>query len=170
MGGQVVAHAFHILHRDADWVDSGAKIEKVVLTAPDVDKAEFNDQFKQEIAALSRNFIVYVSSNDRALLMSRILNLGRRLGESTLNPDNPDQLEAAAGVLELVEPGKDLVSLVDVTPVNRTRNFHNFSLEIPQFFDDLFLRLVNVDIPSSRPEYRVTTPTGAVYRVLTRGR
>ena len=170
MGGQVVAHAFHILHRDADWVDSGAKIEKVVLTAPDVDKAEFNDQFKQEIAALSRNFIVYVSSNDRALLMSRILNLGRRLGESTLNPDNPDQLEAAAGVLELVEPGKDLVSLVDVTPVNRTRNFHNFSLEIPQFFDDLYLRLVNVDIPSSRPEYRVTTPTGAVYRVLTRGR
>jgi len=170
MGGQVVVHAFHILYRDADLADSGAKIEKVVLTAPDVDKAEFNDQFKREIAALSRNLIAYVSSNDRALLLSRILNRSRRLGESTLNPQNPDQHEAAAGILELVEPDKDLVTLVDVTPVNRTRNFHNFSLETPQFFDDLFLRLVNRDMPSSRPEYRIETPTGAVYWVLTRGR
>lgn len=170
MGGQVVVHAFHTLYRDADLADAGIEIEKVVLTAPDVDKEEFNSQFKREIAALVRNFTVYVSSNDRALLMSRILNRGRRLGESTLNPQNPDQLEAAARVLELVEPDKELVSLVDVTPVNRTRNFHNFSLETPQFFDDLYLRLVNLDMPSSRPEYRIKTPTGAVYWVLTRGR
>jgi esterase/lipase superfamily enzyme len=170
MGGQVVAHAFHILYRDAGLADAGTEIEKVVLTAPDVDKDEFNDQFKREIAALSRNLTVYVSSNDRALLMSRILNRARRLGESTLNPQNPDQLEAAAKIFELVEPGEELVTLVDVTPVNRTRNFHNFSLETPQFFDDLYLRLVNVDVPSSRPEYRITTPSGAVYRVLTRGR
>jgi len=68
---------------------------------------------------------VYVSSNDRALLMSRILNRGRRLGESTLNPQNPDQLEAAARIFELLEPDKELVTLLDVTPVNRTRNFHN---------------------------------------------
>jgi len=170
MGGQVVVDAFHILYRDADLADGGTEIEKVVLTAPDVDKEEFNNQFKREIAALARNFTVYVSSNDRALLMSRILNRGRRLGESTLNPQNPDQLEAAARIFELVEPNKELVTLVDVTPVNRTRNFHNFSLETPQFFDDLYLRLVNVDMPSSRPEYRIETPTGAVYWVLTRGR
>ncbi len=142
----------------------------MVLTAPDVDKDEFNNQFKQEIAALSRNLTAYVSSNDRALLISRFLNRGRRLGESTLDPQNPDQLEVAARIFELVEPDKELVTLVDVTPVNRTRNFHNFSLETPQFFDDLYLRLVNVEMPGSRPEYRVTTPTGAAYRVLTRGR
>jgi esterase/lipase superfamily enzyme len=170
MGAQVVVHAFHILYREAGLADAGTEIERVVLTAPDVDKAEFNDQFKREIAALTRNLTVYVSSNDRALLMSRILNRARRLGESTLNPRNPDQLEAAAKIFELIEPGEELVTLVDVTPVNRTRNFHNFSLETPEFFDDLYLRLVNVDTPSSRPEYRITTPTGAVYRVLTRGR
>ncbi len=170
MGGQVVVHAFHILYRAADLADAGTEIEKVVLTAPDVDKDEFNSQFKREIAALARNLTVYVSSNDRALLISRILNRGRRLGESTLNPQNPDQLEAAARIFELVEPDKELVTLVDVTPVNRTRNFHNFSLETPQFFDDLYLRLVNVVMPSSRPEYRITTPSGAVYWVLTRGR
>jgi len=34
-------------------------------------------------------------------------------------------LEAAARIFELLEPDNELVTLVDVTPVNRTRNFHN---------------------------------------------
>jgi len=170
MGAQVVVHAFHILYREVDLADAQTEIENVVLTAPDVDKEEFNNQFKREIAALSGNLTVYVSSNDRALLMSRIINRGRRLGESTLNPNNPDQSEAAARLFELVDPEDELVTLVDVTPVNRTRNFHNFSLETPEFFDDLFLRLVNTEMPRSRPEYRMETPAGRAYWVLTRGR
>ena len=110
---------------------------------------------------------MYVSSNDRALLVSRLVNRGRRRGESTLSPD---QLDEAIQVAKLTEAGSDLVNLVDVTPVNRTRNFHNFSLETPEFFDDLFLRLTNPDMPNSRPIYRVQTADGAVYSVLTRGR
>ena len=51
-----------------------------------------------------RHLIVYVSSNDRALLMSRVVNRGRRLGESTLDPRNPDQFEEAARIFDLVEP------------------------------------------------------------------
>jgi hypothetical protein len=57
--------------------------------------------------------------------------------------------------------------VVDVTPVNRTRNFHNFSLDTPEFFDDLYLRLTNPEIPNSRPIYHIETPEGAVYSVLT---
>ena len=110
---------------------------------------------------------MYVSSNDRALLMSRVINRGKRLGESTLSPD---QLEEAVRMANLVEPGSDRIALVDVTPVNRTRNFHNFSLETPEFFDDLFLRLTNAETPRSRPIYRVEAPNGAIYYVLTRGR
>jgi esterase/lipase superfamily enzyme len=170
MGGEVVVHAFSILYREADLADAEVEIEDVVLTAPDVDRVEFNNQFKQEIAALARNLTVYVSSNDRALLISRVINRGRRLGEATLNPRNPDQFEEAARVLELVEPNSELVTLVDVTPVNRTRNFHNFSLETPEFFDDLFLRLANTNTPSNRLIYQVRTADGAVYWVLTRGR
>ena len=170
MGGEVVVHAFSILYQEADLADAEVEIEDVVLTAPDVDREEFNNQFKREIAALARNLTVYVSSNDRALLISRVLNRGRRLGEATLNPRNPDQFEEAARVLELVEPNSELVTLVDVTPVNRTRNFHNFSLETPEFFDDLFLRLTNTNTPSNRLIYQVRTPDGAVYWVLTRGR
>jgi hypothetical protein len=70
----------------------------------------------------------------------------------------------------LVEPGSGRISLVDVTPVNRTRNFHNFSLETPDFFDDLYLRLTNADTPRRQPISRIEAPNGAVYYVLTRGR
>jgi len=170
MGAQVVADAFSLLYRQADLADAETEIEDVVLTAPDVDRDEFNRQFKREIAALTRDLTVYVSSNDRALLMSRVINRRRRLGESTLNTRNPDQFEEAAGLADLVEPDNELITLVDVTPVNRTRNFHNFSLETPEFFDDLFLRLTNTNTPLNRLVYQVRTPEGAVYWVLTRGR
>ena len=96
MGGQVVVNAFHKLYRDADFADAETEIENVVLTAADVDHTEFNQQFKTEIKALADNITVYVSSNDRALLASRFINRGRRLGESTLDPSNPGQLEQAA--------------------------------------------------------------------------
>jgi len=151
-------------------VDAETEIEDVVLTAPDVSHTEFGRRFRDEIEALTRNLTVYVSSNDRALLMSRVLNRERRLGESTLNPSNPDQYDEAARAFELVEPDSDTVTLVDVTPVNRTRNFHNFSLETPEFFDDLFLRVINADTPQSRLRYRVRIADGTEYWVLTRGR
>ena len=170
MGGQVVADAFSQLYQEADLADAKTEIENVVLTAPDVDREEFNNQFKQEIDALTGNLTMYVSSNDRALLISRIINRGLRLGESTLRPENPAQMEEAAALARLVEPNSERIALVDVTPVNRTRNFHNFSLETPEFFDDLYLRLTNERMPQTRELYRIQAPSGAVYWVLTRGR
>ena len=170
MGGQVVADAFSILYRDTDLADAQTEIENVVLTAPDVDHQDFNNQFKDEMKALANNVTVYVSSNDRALLVSRVINRGLRLGESTLDPGNPGQVEQASRVYELLEPGSDQLSLVDVTPVNRTRNFHNFSLETPEFFDDLYLRFTGAGIPKSRELYPLQTPNGSHYFVLTRGR
>ncbi len=168
MGGQVVADAFSHLYLNPAFADAGIEIEDVVLTAPDVSHEEFDNQFKREITALTRNLTVYVSSNDRALVMSRLVNRGdTRRGESTLSPD---MLDEAARVAELVDPDSELVTLVDVTPVNRTRNFHNFSLETPEFFDDLYLRLTNEQTPSARPLYQLQTPEGATYWVLTPGR
>jgi esterase/lipase superfamily enzyme len=166
MGAQVVADAFSTLYDQADLADAETEIEDVVLTAPDIDHAEFDERFKREIKALATQLTVYVSSNDRALLVSRIINRGRRRGESTVSPD---QLEEATRFAELVDPDSDLVTLVDVTPVNRTRNFHNFSLETPEFFDDLYLRLGNERTPKSRLTYPVKTKEGEVYWVLTRG-
>ena len=167
MGAQVVADAFSLLYQEADLADAETEFEDVVLTAPDVDRDEFDSHFKAKIKALTRNLTVYVSSNDRALLMSRIINRGPRRGESTLSLD---QLDEAVRVAELIEPNSELITLVDVTPVNRTRNFHNFSLETPEFFDDLYLRLTNTNTPQSRLLYQTRTLDGTVYWVLTRGR
>ena len=168
MGAQVVTDAFHLLYQERDLADAQTEIEDVILTAPDVAQDEFDDRFKQEIGALAQHLTVYVSSNDRALLMSRIINRSRRRGESTLSPD---MLEEAIRVVDLIDPDSELITLVDVTPVNRTRNFHNFSLETPEFFDDLFLRLTDDRTPQSRNLYRFQTPDGAaVYWILTRGR
>jgi esterase/lipase superfamily enzyme len=165
MGGQVVVDAFRTLHKQrAD--GAGTMVEHVLLTAPDVDYAEFNEEFRQALEALSRHTTVYVSSNDRALLASRLLNRGRRLGQSTLRPGQ------AGRNLSVVDrdPNEDLVSVVDVTPVNRTRNFHNFSLETPEFYDEVYLRLGNPRIPRSRLIYPVEGPDGSIYWVLTQGR
>ena len=168
MGGQVVADAFRALYEQADWADRQTEIEEVVLTAPDISRDEFGEHFKQMITALTRNLTVYVSSNDRALLMSRLVNRERRLGESTLSPD---QLEEAIQVSRLLDPQSEVITLVDVTPVNRTRNFHNFSLETPEFFDDLFLRLTSAERPPrTRLLYSRETREGNLYWVLTRGR
>jgi esterase/lipase superfamily enzyme len=170
MGGEVIVSAFTQLYQDADLADDETEFEDVILTAPDISHEKFGRQFKKEISALTRDLTVYVSSNDRALLMSRILNRGRRLGESTVDTVNPDQSEEAAKAFELVEPNNERVTLIDITPVNRTRNFHNFSLETPEFFDDLYLRLTNSETPKSRLLYQVRTAGGAQYWVLTRGR
>ena len=168
MGAQVVSLAFTDLCEHTDFSDDGTEIEDVVLTAPDVARDEFGERFKDNIAAVADNLTVYVSSNDRALLASRLVNRERRLGESTLNPRNPNQFPEAASIAEFIEPESQRVTLVDVTPVNRTRNFHNFSLETPEFFDDVYLRLTNAATPRSRVIYPIRTPEGRVYWVLTR--
>ncbi|MCK7473284.1 MAG: alpha/beta hydrolase [Rhodopseudomonas palustris] len=95
MGGQVVVDAFRRLYQDAEFSDAATEIENVVLTAADVDHADFNERRKDEIKALAGNVTVYVSSSDRALLVSRFINRGLRLGESTLDPAGPESGRAS---------------------------------------------------------------------------
>lgn len=170
LAGEVVVEAVSRLYEDSDFADPETEIDELVLTAPDADYARFNSAFKEKLAALVGNTTVYVSSNDRALLVSRVINRGRRLGQSTLSKEDAERFNEVEGLLELVEPGSERVTLVDVTPINRTRNFHNFSLEVPEYFDDVFLRLTNPETPQNRLRYRFLTPEGKLYSVLTRGR
>ena len=170
LGGEVAVEAVSRIFADADFSDPESEIDQLVLTAPDVDYERFHGDYKEKLAAVVRNTTVYVSSNDRALLISRVVNRGRRLGQSTLSKADAELFDEVEGLLELVEPGSERVALVDVTPINRTRNFHNFSLEVPEYFDDVFLRLTNADEPQNRLRYRFRTPEGKSYSVLTRGR
>ena len=167
MGAQVVVKALDQLHSSGGFGREARKIEHVILTAPDVSRDALDNQFRDSILGLSEHLTVYVSSNDRALLVSRLVNRDARGGESTLSPE---QLDEADRIFELIRPGDRVIDLVDVTPVNRTRNFHNFSLETPEFFDDLYLRISNESLPRNRLLYRVETADGRVYSVLTQGR
>jgi esterase/lipase superfamily enzyme len=167
MGAQVVSDAFSVLYREARFADAETEIEDVVLTAPDVGHEDFDTNFKPKINALTKDLTVYVSSNDRALVMSRLINRERRRGESTLGADH---LEEAVRIAEFIDPNSERITLVDVTPVNRTRNFHNFSLETPEYFDDLYRRLVNADTPKSRLLYPMRNSDGKTYWVITRTR
>jgi esterase/lipase superfamily enzyme len=170
LAGEVVVEAVSRLAEEADFADPETEIDELVLTAPDADYARFNSAFKDKLAALVGNTTVYVSSNDRALLISRVINRERRLGQSTLSKEDAELFDEVEGLLGLVEPGSERVTLIDVTPINRTRNFHNFSLEVPEYFDDVFLRLTNPETPQNRLRYRFLTPEGKLYSVLTRGR
>ncbi len=167
MGAQVVSDAFSVLYREARFSDIETEIEDVVLTAPDVGHEDFDTNFKPKINALVKDLTVYVSSNDRALVMSRLINRERRRGESTLGAEH---FEEAVRIAEFIEPNSQRITLVDVTPVNRTRNFHNFSLETPEYFDDLYLRLINADTPKSRLLYSTRNSDGKTYWVITRAR
>lgn len=167
MGAEVVTHAMAALYQRGDWADDERELDHIVLTAPDVAEEEFTSHFKPRAMALTRRMTVYVSSNDRALVIARIVNRKKRLGES---PINPSQLEEAASFMDMTTIDDQALTLIDVTPVNRTRNFHNFSLQTPEFYDDLYLRLTNAPTPGTRLKYRVQTPEGKEYWVLTRGR
>jgi esterase/lipase superfamily enzyme len=162
--------AVHRLSQDPAFADAEVEIDELVLSAPDVSKNEFNARFRRELSAVAQHTTIYVSSNDRALLLSRLVNRERRLGESTLAVDQAEMLDSVAGLFDLVAPGDDRVALVDVTPVNRTRNFHNFSLEVPEYFDDIYLRLANPITPLNRLRFEFLTPEGKRYSVLTRDR
>ncbi|MCU0835942.1 MAG: alpha/beta fold hydrolase [Chromatiaceae bacterium] len=170
LGGQVAVDAVSALAADQELLAKGPSVDELVLTAPDVDYGRFNREFKGDLAGVVRNTTVYVSSNDRALLVARIINRERRLGESTLSKADAELVDEVEGLLDLMEADDTRVSLVDATPVNRTRNFHNFSLEVPEYFDDVFLRLTNSETPQNRVRYRFRTPNGKIYFVLTRGR
>lgn len=166
MGAQVAVDALRLLSGQTGLADEQPQIEDVVLTAPDIDYDEFDEAFRDVLEALVQRTTIYVSSNDRALLASRFLNRSPRRGESTLDP----RLSKTALQVIDQDPSAERITVVDVTQVNRTRNFHNFSLETPEFFDDLFLRLTNTEMPRSRLIYPVEAPHGAIYWILTRGR
>src|SRR5262245_14008333 len=68
LGCQVVCDALAGLETQPDLIDGKAKIDHVVLSAPDVSAQAFDDKFAARIQALSRYLTAYVSSNDRALL------------------------------------------------------------------------------------------------------
>jgi esterase/lipase superfamily enzyme len=148
------------------------KIDHVVLSAPDVAADAFDDKFAARIKALASHLTAYVSSNDRALLMSHWINGSRRLGrlaEVSVPPEeraDPFQFEEAAELLELQAKGLREICVVDATPINRTRNLHHFFTDSPEFFDDLYRKLLQPENTVSRPLHVVRASERTTYWIL----
>jgi esterase/lipase superfamily enzyme len=171
LGAQTICDAFAWMMNEPDMADAGPEFDHVVLSAPDVAEHEFNDRFAAEITALSRNLTTYVASNDQALLMGKIINRSRRLGRpGVMVPEAREaeqpQLQCALDLLELQAKGAKAIAVVDVTPINRTRNLHHFFTDSAEFFDDLYRHLLQPDNPIDRLLYPVRTEQGATYWIL----
>src|SRR5262245_483336 len=172
LGSETICDALAWLVTQPDLLDGKPKIDHVVLSAPDVSAQAFDDKFSALIRALARHLTVYVSSNDRALLMSDWLNRGRRLGsnaEITVPAGTRTaqyQFQEALELLDLRARGLGNLAVVDATPINRTRNLHHFFTDSPEFFDDLYRHLLEPDNTVSRRLHAVRTAQGVDYWIL----
>ncbi len=171
LGCQTICEAFAWMMKQPNLADADQEIEHVVLSAPDVAAREFDERFAEEIKALSKYLTVYVASNDRALLVSKFVNRSQRLGRPDVakppasGQDDP-QLQCAVDLLGLQDIGARNYSVVDATPVNRTRNLHHFFTDSPEYFDDLYRHLLDPDDPTSRCLYSVRTDRGTSFWIL----
>jgi esterase/lipase superfamily enzyme len=171
LGCQTICDAFSWMMTQPDLVAGGPKIDHVVLSAPDVSANEFDARFAAEITSLARQLTVYVASNDQALLTSKWVNRARRLGRSAVaQPEATDadepQLQGAIDLLDLQAKGAHNISVVDATPINRTRNLHHFFTDSPEFFDDLYRGLLQPDNPLGRRLYPTRTDQGSTFWLL----
>lgn len=167
LGCQTVSDALVWL---ADQPERIHKLEHVILSAPDVSANTFNNKFADSIQKVSKHLTAYVSSNDRALLMSHWLNRDRRLGrlaEVKVPPENRTNEYQFEEALELLDLQLRNISVVDATPINSTRNLHHFFTDSPAFFDDLYQRLLRPDDIVSRRLHLAGTPRpGVNYWIL----
>jgi esterase/lipase superfamily enzyme len=172
LGCQTICDALAWLESQPELRKDLPKIDHVVLSAPDVAANAFDVKFAARIKALARHLTVYVSSNDRALLMSHWINGGRRLGRLAEISTPPEarsdtyEFEEALELLDLQAKGLRDICVVDATPINRTRNLHHFFTDSAEFFDDLYRQLLHPEITDSRRLHIVRPGQDRTYWIL----
>lgn len=173
LGCQTISESLVWLSDQEDLFKGKPKLSNVVFSAPDVSAKTFDEKFAERIQKLSKHFTTYVSSNDRALLMSHWVNGYRRLGrtaEVTVPPEDRKgeyEFEEAMELLDLQEKGAKNFYIIDATPINRTRNLHHFFTDSPEFFDDLYQHLLQPeDVVSRRLHLVRSGSTGRNYWIL----
>jgi esterase/lipase superfamily enzyme len=169
MGSQVVSDSFDYLAQLPQFADAEQEIAQVVLAAPDVAEDEFDQKFADQIGRLSRHLTVYVSSTDQALLLSQWINRRSRVGRvAKAGSDALDepQFELSENLLAFKSAGRRGIDVVDVTPINRHRNRHNFLTDDPEFLDEIYMRLLRPADPISRRLYPVRTKDGVTSWIL----
>jgi len=124
------------------------KLDHVVFLAPNVDRAEFDQNFKAEFQALVNRLTIYVASDDNILLLGKLLYNVDSIGlPEQFSPDtNLDEIQTFL-YYEKQLPGK--IDLVDVSFSKKDfLRKHRLFLERP-VLDDLFW-LIHDDYPAAK--------------------
>lgn len=166
LGCQVVAEAFAWMYQYPDMADPEEEITHVIMSAPDVSKGEFDKKFKEEIAALTKKLTVYVSSDDRALLVSQIIDREKKFGRQKVKPSKNSQDQEATELLYLKSLDPDRIAIIDVTPINDASYHHGYDLEAPEYYDDFYMRVSGVSPNVNRRLYLVSVKGDSDYWVM----
>jgi len=166
LGCQVVCSAFEWMYKQPDLADPVPEMAHVVMSAPDVARGEYGEDFKNEVLALTDKVTAYVSSNDTALLMAGIIKGEKEYGLQDSKITKQDQFNEAKGLLYLKAQAPDKISIVDVTPINRASYHHGYDLEAPEFYDDFYMRLFDVPAHNNRRLYIVNVDKNVDYWIM----
>jgi len=124
------------------------KLDHVIFLAPNVDREEFNQNFKSELQALVNRLTIYVASDDNVLLLGKLLYNVDSIGlPEQFSPDtNLDEIQTFL-YYEKQLPGK--IDLVDVSFSKKDfLRKHRLFLERP-VLEDLFW-LIHDDYPAAQ--------------------
>jgi len=124
------------------------ELDHVVLLAPNVDREEFNQNFKSGLQALVKRLTIYVASDDNVLLLGKLLYNVDSIGlPEQFSPEtNLDEIQTFL-YYEKQVPGK--IDLVDVSFSKKDfLRKHRLFLERP-VMEDLFW-LIHDDYPAAR--------------------
>ncbi len=124
------------------------KLDHVVFLAPNVDREEFNQNFKSGLQALVKRLTIYVASDDNVLLLGKLLYNVDSIGlPEQFSPDtNLDEIQTFL-YYEKQLPGK--IDLVDVSFSKKDfLRKHRLFLERP-VMEDLFW-LIHDDYPAAK--------------------
>ncbi|ROO40125.1 hypothetical protein BIV08_16395 [Pseudomonas sp. AF76] len=113
------------------------KLKEVVLAAPDVDSEQFVDIIIPKIADVNAPITLYASSNDKALLTSKMLHHYKRAG------DVPEIIKIYSGI-----------EFIDASAVKTDFLNHSYVSESRSVIGDI-LNLFSGDRPDSRSGLRV---------------
>jgi esterase/lipase superfamily enzyme len=125
------------------------KLDHVIFIAPNVDREEFARNFKSALQALVNRLTIYVTSDDNALLLGKLLYNVDSIGlPEQFSPDtNLDEIQTFL-YYEKQLPGR--IDLVDVSfsPKKDVLRKHRLFLERP-VLEDLYW-LIRDDYPASK--------------------
>ena len=136
LGCRLVCLALHKLYNDPN--AKNLKLDHVIFLMPNVDREEFDEDFKSELQSLVNRVTIYVASDDNVLLLAKLLYNVDSIGLTEhFSPDtNLDEIQT---FLYYKKQLPDKIDLVDVSffSKNDFLRKHRVFLERP-VVEDLF--------------------------------